>query len=100
MSTGPPGVNVCLPVVHGLGDRQQHWWPRAIGANPVNAWTATLILAVGLDLAGAHARGTQKGRRRATLGIQDLGSRQAQERDRRAQPPRWLITRPGGDVVK
>jgi hypothetical protein len=30
--------------------------------NPVNAWTATLILAVGLDLAAAHARGGQKGR--------------------------------------
>jgi hypothetical protein len=30
--------------------------------NPVNAWTATLILAIGLDLAAAHARGTQKGR--------------------------------------
>ena len=25
--------------------------------NPVNAWTATLILAIALDLAGAHARG-------------------------------------------
>jgi hypothetical protein len=24
---------------------------------PVNAWVATLILAVALDLAGAHARG-------------------------------------------
>lgn len=30
--------------------------------DPVNAWTATLILAIGLDLAGAHARGTQKSR--------------------------------------
>lgn len=30
--------------------------------NPVNAWTATLILAIGLDLGGAHARSTQKGR--------------------------------------
>lgn len=26
--------------------------------DPVNAWTATLILAVGLDLAGGHARAT------------------------------------------
>ena len=25
--------------------------------NPVNVWTATLILAVGLDLGAAHARG-------------------------------------------
>jgi hypothetical protein len=25
--------------------------------NPVNAWTATLILAIGLDLGAAHARG-------------------------------------------
>jgi hypothetical protein len=25
--------------------------------DPVNAWTATLILAIGLDLAGSHARG-------------------------------------------
>jgi hypothetical protein len=30
--------------------------------NPVNAWTATLILAIGLDLGAAHARGTQKSR--------------------------------------
>jgi hypothetical protein len=30
-----------------------------LAADPVNAWTATLILAVALDLAGAHARGTQ-----------------------------------------
>ena len=30
--------------------------------NPVNAWTATLILAIGLDLSAAHARGTQKSR--------------------------------------
>jgi hypothetical protein len=27
--------------------------------DPVNAWTATLILAVALDLAGGHARGAQ-----------------------------------------
>lgn len=27
--------------------------------DPVNAWTATLILAIALDLAGAHARGTR-----------------------------------------
>jgi hypothetical protein len=33
-----------------------------LGFNPVNAWTATLILAIGVDLAAAHARGTQKGR--------------------------------------
>jgi hypothetical protein len=25
--------------------------------SPVNAWTATLILAIALDLAGSHARG-------------------------------------------
>jgi len=25
--------------------------------DPVNAWTATLILAIGLDLGAAHARG-------------------------------------------
>jgi hypothetical protein len=30
--------------------------------NPVSGWTATLILAIALDLAGAHARGTQKSR--------------------------------------
>jgi hypothetical protein len=30
--------------------------------NPVNAWTATLILAIALDLAVAHARSSQKGR--------------------------------------
>ena len=30
--------------------------------NPVNAWTATLILAIGLDLGAARAHGTQKGR--------------------------------------
>jgi hypothetical protein len=29
--------------------------------NPVNAWTATLILATALDLAAAHARASQKG---------------------------------------
>lgn len=28
--------------------------------NPVNAWTATLILAVALDLGAAHARGGQR----------------------------------------
>ena len=31
--------------------------------NPVNAWTATLILAIALDLSAAHARGVQKPRR-------------------------------------
>jgi hypothetical protein len=30
--------------------------------NPVNAWTATLILTIGLDLSAAHARGGQKSR--------------------------------------
>jgi hypothetical protein len=30
--------------------------------SPVNAWTATLILAIGLDLGAAHARGTPKSR--------------------------------------
>jgi hypothetical protein len=30
--------------------------------NPVNAWTATLILAIGLDLGAAHARGKPKSR--------------------------------------
>lgn len=30
--------------------------------NPVNAWTATLILVVGLDLTAGHARGTHKSR--------------------------------------
>jgi hypothetical protein len=33
-----------------------------LGFDPVNAWTATLILAIGLDLTAAHAHGTQKGR--------------------------------------
>lgn len=28
-----------------------------LGLDPVNGWTGTLILAVGLDLSGAHARG-------------------------------------------
>lgn len=28
---------------------------------PVNVWTATLILAVGLDLSAAHARGRTRG---------------------------------------
>ena len=33
--------------------------------NPVNAWTATLILAIALDLGASHARGgtTQRGTR-------------------------------------
>jgi hypothetical protein len=31
-------------------------------ADPVNAWAATLILAVGLDLGGAHARSSTVGR--------------------------------------
>jgi hypothetical protein len=31
--------------------------------NPVNAWTATLILAIALDLSAAHARGGSKSRR-------------------------------------
>lgn len=30
--------------------------------DPVNAWTATLILAIALDLGASHARGTQKSR--------------------------------------
>ncbi len=30
--------------------------------NPVNVWTATLILAVGIDLSAAHARGAAKRR--------------------------------------
>jgi hypothetical protein len=30
--------------------------------DPVNAWAATLILAIALDLGAAHARGGQKGR--------------------------------------
>jgi protein involved in temperature-dependent protein secretion len=33
--------------------------------NPMNAWTATLILAIALDLGGSHARGGAK-RERAT----------------------------------
>jgi hypothetical protein len=28
---------------------------------PVNAWTATLILAIALDLGAAHARGARRG---------------------------------------
>lgn len=31
--------------------------------DPVNAWTATLILVIGLDLSGAHARGGKRSRR-------------------------------------
>lgn len=31
--------------------------------NPVNAWTATLIFAIGLDLSATHARGGQKTKR-------------------------------------
>jgi hypothetical protein len=31
--------------------------------NPVNAWTATLILAIALDLGPAHACGGQRRRR-------------------------------------
>lgn len=31
--------------------------------NPVNAWTATLILAIALDLGAAHARGGSDSRR-------------------------------------
>lgn len=30
--------------------------------NPVNGWTATLILAIALDLGAAHARGPQRSR--------------------------------------
>jgi hypothetical protein len=32
-------------------------------ANPVNAWTATLILAIALDLSAAHARSGLKSKR-------------------------------------
>jgi hypothetical protein len=52
-------------LVHRLADCEQ---PNNIGGhepllfNPVNAWTATLILAIGLDLGAAHARGAQKSR--------------------------------------
>lgn len=28
--------------------------------DPVNGWTATLIVAIGLDLSAAHARNTKK----------------------------------------
>jgi hypothetical protein len=31
-----------------------------LAADPVNAWTATLILAIALDLSAAHARGGSK----------------------------------------
>ena len=31
--------------------------------DPVNAWTATLILAIALDLTAAHARAGQKSRK-------------------------------------
>lgn len=31
--------------------------------DPVNGWTATLILAIALDLSASHARVTQKKRR-------------------------------------
>ena len=30
--------------------------------NPVNAWTATLILAIALDLGASHARGSRNSR--------------------------------------
>jgi hypothetical protein len=30
--------------------------------NPVNTWTATLILAIALDLSASHARGEQRSR--------------------------------------
>ena len=33
--------------------------------DPVNGWTATLILAIALDLGAAHARGGQQSRRRS-----------------------------------
>jgi len=33
--------------------------------DPVNGWTATLILAIALDLSAAHARGGQQSRRRS-----------------------------------
>lgn len=75
LSAGSPHV---VPDVGGLAARQRLpvtilWfivWLIAnnVGGheplvfNPVNAWTATLILVIGLDLAAAHARGTQKGR--------------------------------------
>lgn len=35
----------------------------ALLLNPVNAWTATLILAIALDLGAAHTRGGGKDRR-------------------------------------
>ena len=31
--------------------------------NPVNAWTATLIVAIALDLSASHAQGSKKYRR-------------------------------------
>ncbi len=34
--------------------------PAPLHADPVNAWTATLLAAVALDLAGRHARGTKR----------------------------------------
>jgi hypothetical protein len=30
--------------------------------NPINTWTATLILAIALDLSASHARGAQRSR--------------------------------------
>lgn len=34
--------------------------PEPLLLNPVNAWVATLILAIALDLGSAHARGGRK----------------------------------------
>lgn len=36
--------------------------PEPLLLNPVNGWTATLLLAIALDLGAAHARGPQKSR--------------------------------------
>jgi|SRR5881392_382570 hypothetical protein len=39
--------------------------------NPINAWTATLILAIALDLGAAHARGGQRRRRSGLHRVDD-----------------------------
>jgi hypothetical protein len=43
-------------IANNVGDHQPLLF------NPVNAWTATLILVIALDLGAAHVRGTQKSR--------------------------------------
>jgi hypothetical protein len=46
-------------IANNVGDHEP------LNFDPVNAWVATLILAIALDLGASHAQGSGRGRRAA-----------------------------------